>query len=214
MLIFCFFLGKFEHVVPCKLSRRQRVLYDEFLASGNTQSTLASGNFLGIINVLMQLRKVRAARYLLLFFSLFVFFFFSSLFCPLSSSSFFFTIPFFQCLYYQRARMQLRTCVRLSIFYICFFFFFPFSFFLVIFSFLFIFTLLPPSLLFSLLLFVLIESGYCDEKHSFSQKYYWYRMMTISFSVLLSHALRQQQQQQKQYFLTRSHVYVIYFIQF
>ena len=30
--------------------------------SSDTSSTLASGNFLGIINVLMQLRKVRCTR--------------------------------------------------------------------------------------------------------------------------------------------------------
>lgn len=29
------------------------------MASGNTRATLASGNFLGIMNCLMQLRKVR-----------------------------------------------------------------------------------------------------------------------------------------------------------
>lgn len=50
--------NKFEHVVLCRLSKRQRFLYEEFLASSNTKSTLTSGNFLGIVNVLMQLRKV------------------------------------------------------------------------------------------------------------------------------------------------------------
>ncbi len=49
---------KVEHIVPCKLSKRQRFLYEEFMASSGTQSTLTSGNFLGIVNVLMQLRKV------------------------------------------------------------------------------------------------------------------------------------------------------------
>jgi SNF2 family DNA or RNA helicase len=42
--------GKFEHIVPCKLSKRQRLLYDEFMASSTTQSTLASGNFLGALS--------------------------------------------------------------------------------------------------------------------------------------------------------------------
>jgi len=50
--------GKFEHVICCQLSKRQRNLYEDFMASSETQETLASGNFLGLINVLMQLRKV------------------------------------------------------------------------------------------------------------------------------------------------------------
>ena len=49
---------KHEHVVPCRLSKRQRCLYDDFMAAGSTQTKLASGNLLEIINVLMQLRKV------------------------------------------------------------------------------------------------------------------------------------------------------------
>ena len=54
--------GKHEHVLRCRLSKRQRTLYEEYMASGDTASTLASGNFLGIINVLMQLRKARRPR--------------------------------------------------------------------------------------------------------------------------------------------------------
>ncbi|XP_024535951.1 protein PHOTOPERIOD-INDEPENDENT EARLY FLOWERING 1 [Selaginella moellendorffii] len=50
--------GKHEHVVPCRLSKRQRNLYEDFMASSDTQATLSGGNFLGLINVLMQLRKV------------------------------------------------------------------------------------------------------------------------------------------------------------
>jgi hypothetical protein len=50
--------GKFEHVIWCRLSKRQRNLYEDFMASSDTQATLSSGNFLGLINVLMQLRKV------------------------------------------------------------------------------------------------------------------------------------------------------------
>lgn len=50
--------GKFEHVIRCRLSKRQRNLYEDFMASSDTQATLSSGNFLGLINVLMQLRKV------------------------------------------------------------------------------------------------------------------------------------------------------------
>ncbi|KAK9477544.1 SNF2 family N-terminal domain-containing protein [Lipomyces japonicus] len=50
--------AKYEHIVPCKLSKRQRYLYDDFMSRAQTKETLASGNFLSIINCLMQLRKV------------------------------------------------------------------------------------------------------------------------------------------------------------
>lgn len=50
--------GKFEHIVYCRLSKRQRLLYDDFMSRAQTRETLASGNFLSIINCLMQLRKV------------------------------------------------------------------------------------------------------------------------------------------------------------
>lgn len=50
--------GKFEHVIYCRLSRRQRNLYEDFIASSETQATLASANFFGMISVIMQLRKV------------------------------------------------------------------------------------------------------------------------------------------------------------
>lgn len=50
--------GKYEHVITCKLSRRQRHLYDGFMSRAQTKETLASGNYLSIINCLMQLRKV------------------------------------------------------------------------------------------------------------------------------------------------------------
>ncbi|KAI9275477.1 SNF2 family N-terminal domain-containing protein [Phascolomyces articulosus] len=49
---------KYEHVVYCRLSKRQRYLYDDFMSRAKTKETLASGNFLSIINCLMQLRKV------------------------------------------------------------------------------------------------------------------------------------------------------------
>ena len=50
--------GKYEHVVYCKLSKRQRYLYDGFMSRTQTRETLARGNYLSIINCLMQLRKV------------------------------------------------------------------------------------------------------------------------------------------------------------
>ena len=49
---------KHEHVVYCKLSKRQRQLYEEYMASSDTRAIMSSGNFLGIVNCLMQLRKV------------------------------------------------------------------------------------------------------------------------------------------------------------
>lgn len=50
--------AKYEHVEFCRLSKRQRELYDGFLARSDTRNTLASGNYMSIINCLMQLRKV------------------------------------------------------------------------------------------------------------------------------------------------------------
>lgn len=49
---------KVEHVINCRLSKRQRNLYEDFIASSETQATLASSNFFGMIGVIMQLRKV------------------------------------------------------------------------------------------------------------------------------------------------------------
>ncbi|XP_060810782.1 helicase domino [Amyelois transitella] len=49
---------KYEHVLLCRLAKRQRCLYDDFMARARTKESLASGNLLSVINVLMQLRKV------------------------------------------------------------------------------------------------------------------------------------------------------------
>ncbi|RZF34391.1 hypothetical protein LSTR_LSTR008930 [Laodelphax striatellus] len=49
---------KYEHVIMCRLSNRQRYLYDDFMSKAKTKETLATGNLLSVINVLMQLRKV------------------------------------------------------------------------------------------------------------------------------------------------------------
>ena len=49
---------KHEHVIKCRLSKRQRQLYEEYVAQTETKNVLASGNFMGIMNCLMQLRKV------------------------------------------------------------------------------------------------------------------------------------------------------------
>lgn len=49
---------KYEHVVMCHLSKRQRYLYDDFMSQTKTKETLATGHFMSVINILMQLRKV------------------------------------------------------------------------------------------------------------------------------------------------------------
>ncbi|KAI9511445.1 SNF2 family N-terminal domain-containing protein [Russula earlei] len=49
---------KFEHLVLCPLSKRQRFLYDEFMSRAQTRTDLASGVYQKIANILMQLRKV------------------------------------------------------------------------------------------------------------------------------------------------------------
>ncbi|XP_023642511.1 protein PHOTOPERIOD-INDEPENDENT EARLY FLOWERING 1 isoform X1 [Capsella rubella] len=50
--------SKHEHVIFCRLSKRQRNLYEDFIASTETQATLNSGSFFGMISIIMQLRKV------------------------------------------------------------------------------------------------------------------------------------------------------------
>ncbi|MBI19997.1 MAG: hypothetical protein CMB73_05430 [Euryarchaeota archaeon] len=49
---------KHEHVLKCPLSRRQRRLYEEYISSDGTLKTLSSGNMVGVMHCLMQLRKV------------------------------------------------------------------------------------------------------------------------------------------------------------
>lgn len=50
--------SKVEHVVRCRLSRRQKRLYDEYMSSHDTIKALSSSNVMGVMNCLMQLRKV------------------------------------------------------------------------------------------------------------------------------------------------------------
>eukprot|EP00578_Thalassiosira_sp_NH16_P013954 CAMPEP_0181124830 /NCGR_PEP_ID=MMETSP1071-20121207/26704_1 /TAXON_ID=35127 /ORGANISM="Thalassiosira sp., Strain NH16" /LENGTH=1058 /DNA_ID=CAMNT_0023210189 /DNA_START=205 /DNA_END=3381 /DNA_ORIENTATION=+ len=50
--------GKFEHIVKCQLSRRQMFLYEEFMARSSTRKAMSGVNFMGMMSVLMQLRKV------------------------------------------------------------------------------------------------------------------------------------------------------------
>ncbi|KAL9935579.1 hypothetical protein V8E36_005927 [Tilletia maclaganii] len=50
--------SKHEHVITCRLSKRQRFLYNDFMSRAKTKESLATGSYLSIINCLMQLRKV------------------------------------------------------------------------------------------------------------------------------------------------------------
>ena len=49
---------KYDHLVLCRLSKRQRFLYDEFMSRRQTKDDLKSGVYMKIANILMQLRKV------------------------------------------------------------------------------------------------------------------------------------------------------------
>jgi hypothetical protein len=49
---------KIEHTILCRLSKRQRGLYDEFIGAAETKATMRSGGYLGLMNIVMQLRKV------------------------------------------------------------------------------------------------------------------------------------------------------------
>lgn len=49
---------KYEHTLKCPLSKRQRELYEDFIARSDVQDTLQTGDFFSVMNVLMQLRKV------------------------------------------------------------------------------------------------------------------------------------------------------------
>lgn len=51
--------AKHEHIVFCKLSKRQLHLYEDFMARSSTRALLEGGNYMGMMNILMQLRKVR-----------------------------------------------------------------------------------------------------------------------------------------------------------
>ena len=51
--------GKYEHIIVCQLSKRQRHLYEDFMSRSSTRNAMSKkGSFLGMMNVLMQLRKV------------------------------------------------------------------------------------------------------------------------------------------------------------
>src|SRR5690242_12527350 len=47
----CTKTGKFEHIVKCSLSKRQLLLYEEFMSRSSTQNALAGANFMGMMNI-------------------------------------------------------------------------------------------------------------------------------------------------------------------
>jgi SNF2 family DNA or RNA helicase len=49
---------KYEHIVKCKLSKRQRLLYEDFMSRAETKSDLESGSLFKVLGIIMQLRKV------------------------------------------------------------------------------------------------------------------------------------------------------------
>jgi SNF2 family DNA or RNA helicase len=53
---------KHEHLVICRLSKRQRQLYEEYMSRAETKAVLSGGSYMGIISVIMQLRKVSGAH--------------------------------------------------------------------------------------------------------------------------------------------------------
>ncbi|KAF1347585.1 SNF2 family N-terminal domain-containing protein [Delphinella strobiligena] len=50
--------GKYEHTVICRLSKRQRQLYDAFMGLSDTKAKLLSGNMVSVSMALMALKKV------------------------------------------------------------------------------------------------------------------------------------------------------------
>jgi len=46
------------HTYKCRLSRRQRRLYEDFMRTDRTKKILSNGDFMGMMNIVMQLRKV------------------------------------------------------------------------------------------------------------------------------------------------------------
>lgn len=49
---------KHEHIIKCHLGKRQRQLYEDFMARSDVLENLKSGDLFKVMNVLMQLRKV------------------------------------------------------------------------------------------------------------------------------------------------------------
>jgi len=50
--------GKYEHILYCKMSKRQQYLYEDFMSRTSTKTSLTTSNYMGMMNTLMQLRKI------------------------------------------------------------------------------------------------------------------------------------------------------------
>ncbi|XP_015274457.1 PREDICTED: E1A-binding protein p400-like, partial [Gekko japonicus] len=49
---------KYEHVLKCRLSNRQKAMYEDVILQPGTQDALKSGHFVSVLHVLMQLQKI------------------------------------------------------------------------------------------------------------------------------------------------------------
>ncbi|XP_053136209.1 E1A-binding protein p400 isoform X4 [Hemicordylus capensis] len=49
---------KYEHVLKCRLSNRQKVMYEDVILQPGTQDAVKSGHFVSVLHVLMQLQKI------------------------------------------------------------------------------------------------------------------------------------------------------------
>ncbi|XP_029475223.1 E1A-binding protein p400 isoform X3 [Rhinatrema bivittatum] len=49
---------KYEHVLKCRLSNRQKTLYEDVVLQPGTQEALKSGHFVSVLHILMQLQRI------------------------------------------------------------------------------------------------------------------------------------------------------------
>uniref|UniRef100_A0A8D0H1V4 E1A binding protein p400 n=1 Tax=Sphenodon punctatus TaxID=8508 RepID=A0A8D0H1V4_SPHPU len=49
---------KYEHVLKCRLSNRQKAMYEDVILQPGTQEALKSGHFVSVLHVLMQLQRI------------------------------------------------------------------------------------------------------------------------------------------------------------
>ncbi|NXQ30281.1 EP400 protein, partial [Alaudala cheleensis] len=49
---------KYEHVLKCRLSNRQKAMYEDVILQPRTQEALKSGHFISVLHVLMQLQRI------------------------------------------------------------------------------------------------------------------------------------------------------------
>ncbi|MGH0169164.1 UNVERIFIED_CONTAM: hypothetical protein FKN15_056001 [Acipenser sinensis] len=49
---------KYEHILKCRLSSRQKILYEDVMTQTRAQEALKTGHFVGVLHVLMQLQRI------------------------------------------------------------------------------------------------------------------------------------------------------------